>query len=110
MQKKDREERIELLRDESMIQFVTESKRGGLTSVLGDRLAFSRYGSGVVKDTLEQMRDEENGITIDQLKKAVEQTIDDDLKPGEDYHILYLDANNLYGLSQVQKLPRSDFR
>ena len=55
-------------------------------------------------------RDEENGITIDQLKKAVEQTIDDDLKPGEDYHILYLDANNLYGLSQIQKLPRSDFR
>ena len=64
MQKKNREERIELLRDETMIQFVTESKRGGLTSVLGDRLAFSRYGSSVVKETLERMRDEEGQVDL----------------------------------------------
>ena len=109
LQRKNREERIELLRDEHMIQFVNQSKRGGLTSVLGDRLAFSRYGSQVVKECLDNMKDDLNEVTIHQLKQALDVTISE-LKPDEDYYLLYLDANNLYGLSQIQKLPLKNFR
>ena len=109
LQKKNRDEKIELLRDEEQIQFVNQSKRGGLTSVLADRLAFSRYGSEVVKEALDNMKDDLNEVTIHQLKQAVDVTISE-LKPDEDYYLLYLDANNLYGLSQIQKLPLKNFR
>lgn len=94
LQKKNREERIELLQDEQMIQFVNQSKRGGMTSVLGERLAFSRYGSEVVKGCLENMKDEVNAVTISQLKRAVDETIKRELKPDQDFYILYLDVGN----------------
>lgn len=110
LQKKDREKKIELLRDEEMLQFVNQSKRGGMTSVLSDRLAFSRRGAEVVKECLQNMETKENAVTIAQLKSAVDETLKEELQPNEDYYLLYLDANNLYGLSQIQKLPRSDFR
>ena len=55
------------------------------------------------------MKDDLNEVTIHQLKQAVDATISE-LKPDEDYYLLYLDANNLYGLSQIQKLPLKNFR
>lgn len=77
-----------------MIRFATIAKRGGLTSTLGDRLAFSRHGAGVIKGELENMRTDENEDTIKQLQKAVDDTISEGLKPGEDFYILYLGKMN----------------
>ena len=63
----------------------------------------------MVKEALDNMKDDLNEVTIHQLKQAVDVTISE-LKPDEDYYLLYLDANNLYGLSQIQKLPLKNFR
>ncbi len=81
-----------------MIRFVTIAKRGGLTSCLGDRLAFSRHGANVIKRELEDMRTAENDVTISQLKMAVDKTISEELEPGEDIYILYLGKLTLSSL------------
>ena len=100
---------IELITDEEMLKFVSQAKRGGLTSIMSERLCYSRKGAKIVKESLNQLKTRENAYLIDQLKKATDEKIKDELKKDEDYHILYLDANNLYGKSQTQKLPLNSF-
>ena len=101
--------KIELLKDMEMINFVSAAKRGGLTSTLGSRLVFSRAGAKDVKKAIGKMKDQ-NPKTIRNLKRAVDKSLKESLKKNEDYAILYLDANNLYGEAQTMSLPHSRFR
>ena len=59
---------------------------------LGDRLCFSRSGAETLKNTLDTMKDEYSQKTIDSIKCAIDETLIKELKDGEDFAILYLDA------------------
>ena len=105
----DREfKKIELLQDFEMIDFVSKAKRGGLTSTLGTRLVYSRAGAKDVKKAIGKIKDQDPR-TIYNLKKAVDKVLKKELKKDQDYAILYLDANNLYGEAQTMPLPHSGF-
>ena len=101
--------KIELLKNFDMIDFVSKAKRGGITSTLGTRLVFSRSGAKDVKKAIRKMKDQDPR-TIRNLCHAVDKTLKKELKKGEDYVILYVDANNLYGEAQSHSLPHSDFQ
>lgn len=101
--------KIELLKNFEMIDFVSKAKRGGITSTLGTRLAFSRSGAKDVKEAIRKMKDQDPK-TIRNLCNSVDKSLKKELKEGEDYAILYLDANNLYGEAQSCSLPHSDFQ
>ena len=101
--------KIELLKNFDMIDFVSKAKRGGITSTLGTRLAFSRSGAKDVKEAIRKMKDQDPK-TIRNLCNSVDKSLKKELKEGEDYAILYLDANNLYGEAQSCSLPHSDFQ
>ena len=100
--------KIELLTDFEMIDFVSQAKRGGLTSTLGTRLVYSRAGARDVKKAIGEIKDQDPR-TITNLKKAVDKILKKELMDNEDYGILYLDANNLYGEAQTMPLPHSGF-
>lgn len=70
------------------------AKRGGLTSTLGPRLVYNREGAQDVKRSLRTIKDIDPR-TLRSLEKAVDDSIKSELSDGEDYIILYLDANNL---------------
>ena len=101
-------EKIELLQNMDMIKFVSAAKRGGITSTLGTRLVYSRKGAEDVKKALDKLTDQ-NIETIKSLQKAVDDALAEELTKDEDYVILYLDANNLYGLAQSLFLPHSKY-
>lgn len=87
--------KIELIQDLMQLKFVNRAKRGGLCSVLGPRLSFSRKGAEFIKKTL---REELVKIcprsTVKELCKAVDKSLLEDLPdPDDDFEILYLDAN-----------------
>ena len=70
------------------------AKRGGLTSTLGPRLVYNREGAEDVKRSLRTIKGM-NARTLKSLEDAVDKEIKSQLDKGEDYVILYLDANNL---------------
>ena len=100
--------KIELLKNFEMIDFVSAAKRGGLTSTLGTRLAYTREGAKDVKEAIGKIKDQDPR-TINNLKEAIDEALKKELKSDENYAILYLDANNLYGEAQTMFLPHSDF-
>lgn len=75
------------------IIYFASAKRGGLTSTLGPRLVYNREGAEDIKRSLRAIK------SIDpRTLKSLENAIDKELAKladGEDYVILYLDANNL---------------
>lgn len=70
------------------------AKRGGLTSTLGPRLVFNRNGAEDIKRSLRSTKNIDPR-TLRSLEKAVDKSLKAELKEGEDFAILYLDANNL---------------
>ena len=62
-----------------------------------------------MKEAIRKMKDQDPK-TIRNLCNSVDKSLKKELKEGEDYVILYLDANNLYGEAQSCSLPHSDFQ
>jgi len=77
--------RLELPTDINMVHFIEKGKRGGV-SFINNRHLYTE------KEETEET--EERNLQTDAQKEE----------------IVYIDANNLYGLSQIQKLPIDSFR
>ena len=56
---------IELITNEEMLKFVSQAKRGGLTSIMGEKLSYSRKGVEIVKQSLDQLKTKENADLIE---------------------------------------------
>ena len=57
------------------LKFVGRAKRGGICSTLGPRLSFGRKGAELIKESLNEMKDETNKDEIDRLINQVENVI-----------------------------------
>ena len=75
------------------MKFVGRAKRGGICSTLGPRLSFGRKGALLIKETLNEMKDDTNKEEIERLISQVEAVIREELEDGEDKDILYIDGN-----------------
>jgi len=83
--------RIELPTDINMVHFMEKGKRGGVSFVNTRYLAVGEKEENKLSDG-EENNDKEHETST---KKE---------------EIVYIDANNLYGMAQVQKLPVDSFR
>ncbi|XP_071138806.1 uncharacterized protein [Mytilus edulis] len=98
--------KLELLTDVDMLQMFEKGIRGGFSGVLGPRhvKAFNKYTSNHNEDyrIIDEHEEKEclellkEGKNLNKFKKK--------------NYLLYLDANNLYGLAMSQKLPEEDFK
>ena len=76
---------LELLTDYNMILMMENGIRGGVSTILGDRYVDVENKNYITNPDIS--RDDENQEWL-----------------------LYIDANNLYGHSMIQKLPQKDFK
>ena len=84
-----------------MLEFVNRPKRGGATAVLGPRLVFSRKGAAVIKEELQSLIPEYGEVAINNAAARIDEVLEESLESDEDFYILYLDANNLYGDNNI---------
>ena len=90
-----------------MLEFVNRPKRGGSTAVLGPRLVFSRQGADLIKAELQTLIPEYGETVIKNATSRIDDVLEEGLGDDEDFYILYLDANNLYGTSQYSTVQYS---
>ena len=78
----------------SNIYIFVSAKRGGLTSTVGPRLVYNREGAEDVKKSLRTINSMDPR-TLKSLEAAIDEELRSELDAGEDFVLLYLDANNL---------------
>lgn len=78
----------------SNIYIFVSAKRGGLTSTVGPRLVYNREGAEDVKKSLRTIKSMDPR-TLKSLEAAIDEELRSELDAGEDFVLLYLDANNL---------------
>ena len=104
---------LENIRDKKMLDFFKAALRGGFSGVGNSRIEFSKSFQNFSPDYFDDFRKKIEKFDFSKNEKILEsidflENLTKNFEPKNS--IFYLDANNLYGGSQAQKLPLKNFK
>ena len=104
---------LENIQDKKMLDFLKQSLRGGFSGIGHSRLEFSKHFHNFNENYFENFKKEIFKYRIPKKNEILEAINFLEIlskKINTKNNIYYIDANNLYGGSQAQKMPLNNFK